>query len=248
MEPPIAGEFACAACGRKYRWSSHTAGDAVHCECGAVLQVPQQPTEATVNSLPHADFPPAAQEYRRHDASVADDCADPIHDTYLPAALLIMALLAVFTWIFCQGGWGPRASIVVAGLMAGAILIKVVILGLVAWRLSSLSGSGFSSAATLILKLAALAVLLDAVYLWLRVAMGATGMMYARGIGMGVGRGRLTLELIVLTFVALIVPRFLYNMDDDEAFNFGCLTGVINVIANIALVLALAAAVHFFGK
>lgn len=71
-----------------------------------------------------------------------------------------------------------------------------------------------------------------------------TGMISMSGRG---PRGVLTLQFLVLAFTALAVSRFAYNLDNDEAFAFGCLTLIGNIVANVILIALLALCFHWIS-
>jgi hypothetical protein len=234
------------------------AGKIAHCTCGAIMRIPTEATTTAVDTLPIPSATPVmtgipsnnrdperAIDYQggtKGDTdSPSNNLADDVHDVYLPTALLIIGLLASFGWIVHQGKWGTRESIVIFQLTGAAILIKVAILSFVAWLFARKSGGSFGTPATTILKIAALVIFLDAVFLWLRTGMTESGMMSASGRG---PRGTIMLELLVLVFTALFVARFVYRLDDNEATTFGCLIAVGNLMVNVALVLAVAAGLH----
>jgi hypothetical protein len=237
------------------------AGKAARCACGAIVHVPKKAMTVAVGPVPSVSTTLATQVSTsnqvddRHQRSVIDyqgitnvkpasppyDLADRIRDIYLPTGLLILGFLTSLVWIVHQGRWGTRESMVIFELAYGAMLIKVAILSLLAWLIASKTGGSFGTPAATILKISALVVLLDAVFLWLRTGMIDTRMMSPSGRGPG---GTIVLQLLVLVFTALFVTHFIYKLDDEEATTFGCLMAIGNVVVNTMLVLAVAAGLH----
>lgn len=243
--------FSCPACGRRYGWKPAMAGKTARCICGTILHVPN-PNELSVRplSLPsptstsgdlQVDTPPRTNvlDYRKQ--PLVDSMADRVHDIYLPTGLLILGTLALLAWIVAQGRGGIRESITISQLTGAAIVLKIALLGLVGWFFARKSGAGFAALSTTVLKIAALAIFLDGVCLWLRVAMTESGMMSSSGAG---PPGVLTLQLMVLLFAALFVSRFIYKLEDSEATTFGCLIAIGNFVVNALLVLGAAASLH----
>src|SRR5579863_4574084 len=111
------------------------------------------------------------------------DLAEPIQKIYVPVVLLVVALLALAAWILHQRLRGTSEPIAEFAATGTAIVVKAVLLSLLAWFLASRSGGSFGVPAVTIMRIAALIAVLDAVFLWLRVAMLASGAISPTGRG-----------------------------------------------------------------
>lgn len=187
-----------------------------------------------------------------HNRSPADDealydaanPADPLHDFYWPAALLILGCLELVVWVIHQGRWETIHAFDVSLIAVAVIMAKVAIVSGVVWLFVRRTIGDLGKPKATVLKIAALVVFLDAVVVWLIVGMHATGMISPSGSGAW-SREAIELVLMVLIFAALVVTRFLYNLDSDDAISYGCWIALGNVVMNVVLLVAVTAGLHF---
>lgn len=217
--------FSCDSCGKRYKWKPEIAGRKVRCTCGATLQVPQAQVLA----------------YQPPVKVSSTDSIDLVPDIYVPVGLMIAGVIAFIAWGVLETKWTTRGLTFVTITVAVGWLIKIALLSFVAWKMAKNSGGNFGNPLATILKIAALIVVLDALFFWLHTAMQAMGAISSHGKGPS---GTLWLELLVFLLIGIITARYIFRLGDEEAEFFGKSIVYGNIILNILLLIVLVAGVN----
>jgi hypothetical protein len=156
---------------------------------------------------------PSARE-RKNAADAAAALVDPIRDLYVPLALLAAGFVIYIAY------FGVRFHLGANGLAAvgiGVILLTVIKTTLLvgfALFVSGPLGVGFGNVGPAILKLAAIAVFVDAVCSW--VDMGIGRMSGGTGGGTGFGFGVIGWPIAIGMYWALLI--YLFSMDPGDSW------------------------------
>ena len=205
----------------------------------------KQPEELPVEAIA-APQPEIA--YARRSAQVAGDASaidsgDLIHEVYAPLAVLMAGFLSVIVWASMNyhGQFAIVAMAVTAAISFILLFIKTGILAMVIWYIASQSGGSMGSPLTMVLKIAALLIFLDAAETWIADLMRATGAITPAG------RGPVALigcSLFVSFVIAVLVSRYAYGLEGSAARTFGRVVAIGNWAMNWTVVLVLGALVH----
>ena len=190
---------------------------------------------------------PRILDYRRPDEAPAAqqrflmDLSDPAHDFYAPLIVLVLGLVAGALWIVIEHDWQFRRLVINSLGIVGFECIKVgVLIALVLVRARTWEFS-FGTLRATILKITAAVIFIDAGRAWLHVGMTATGMISASGKGPA---GAFWLDVMAMLFIAILLARFVFGMDDENGGALVAVTGMLNWVLDLLLKLLLIAGVY----
>jgi len=149
--------------------------------------------------------------------------------------LLITGGLAVLVRVLVQVRIGAIAPLILC-VLSGFFLIKVAIGGYAGWCSSREYKWRSRNPISIILKIGALVMVLDATLLWSEVVMHQAGMITPSGKE---SFAALDLQLLIAGFTGLMVASALYRWDDHNAVAFGCLAALGNIVVNFIVMLLL---------
>jgi hypothetical protein len=251
--------FPCPECGKKLKWKPAIAGKVGKCACGAKVRAPQTLDEPDDVSLlydlagpdkqpdepPVAAIAPAAPDiaYARAGAHVdvddtSVDSSDLLVEVYLPLAVLMSGFIAILVWTATIHP--SRHEAFSLALMSGfafiTLVIKTVALSLLIWYIAKSNGGTLGNPITMVLKIAALLIFLDAAETWIRELFKATGSITPAGKS---PLALLGCSLFISFIIAVVISRFVYRLEGSAAKVFGRVIAVGNWAMNWIFILLL---------
>jgi hypothetical protein len=254
--------FPCPQCNKNLKWKPEIAGKTGKCACGARVRAPDslaQPSDDDVSLLydlagpdkqpeePPVLVPPplpaqsigyATRAARVQPNDSAVDTSELLHEVYLPLAVLLTGFIAILVWAATIHPTHHAAFNLAFMSVFNCItlFIKTVVLTLVILAIAKSSGGSLGNPVTLVLKIAALIIFLDAAETWIRELLKYTGAIDAAGKGPIATIG---CSLLVSVIIAICVSRFVYRLDGDAARVFGRVMAWGNWAMNWAFVFLL---------
>jgi len=244
--------FPCPECGKKLKWKAAIAGRVGKCGCGAKVRAPdildepddvsllydlagpdKQPAEPPVQPppLPAEVIAYAAPSARVQADDSSVDSSDLLHDVYLPLAVFLVGFAAILVWTATIHPSRHEAFKleVMSAINCVMVFIKTVVISLLIWYIAKNNGGSLGNPITLVLKIAALIIFLDAAETWIQELLKATGAITPAGKG---PLGVIGCSLLVSFVIAVLVSHFVYGLDGGAAKIFGRVIAIGNWAMN----------------